>query len=66
LILTKINSVLGNKPFTSRKKNASRVFTASRKKKERKKRRGSVRRLVVDRESWKRKHERQSRNVWSA
>jgi hypothetical protein len=63
LILTKRNSVLGNKPSSSRKRNASRVFAASRKKKERKKRRGSVRRLLVGREGWKRKRERQSRNV---
>jgi len=51
LILKKTNSVLGNKPSLSRKRNASRVCAALRKKKERKKRRGSVRRLLVGRES---------------
>jgi hypothetical protein len=50
--------VLGNKPSSSRKRNASRVCAALKKKKERKKRRDSVKRWLVGRESWRRKRER--------
>jgi len=63
LILTKRNSVFGNKPSSSRKRNALPVFAASRKKKERTKRKGNAGRPLAGRESWKRKRERQSRNV---
>jgi hypothetical protein len=63
LILKKRNSVFGNKPSSSRKRNALRVYAASKKKKERKKRGSNVKRLLVGRESGKRKYGRQSRNV---
>jgi hypothetical protein len=55
LTLKKRNSVLGNKPSSSRKRNASRAYAALKKKKERKKRRGCVKRLLVGRESKTRK-----------
>jgi hypothetical protein len=63
LIPRKRNSVFGNKRSLSRKRNASRVYAALKKRKERNRNRGNVKRLLVGRESWKRKCERQSRNV---
>jgi hypothetical protein len=62
-ILKKRNSMLVNRLCASRRRSASRAFAVSRKKKERRKRRGSVKKPLVYRESRKKLRVKRSRSA---